>query len=109
MNGKFLLLKFALIAVVLFATGCSNVVVLSPSPSPGSVATALPSPIAASANESWLAVAFVKDGNIQLWDEATGQIQTILNTGDVIAVTMSDDGQVIAFLRRSVVQRTESE
>jgi Tol biopolymer transport system component len=110
MNGKVLLLKFALIAGVLSATGCSNVGMLSPSPTtPGSVATALPSPAAAPSNESWLAVAFVKDGNIQLWDESTGQIQTILNIGDVIAVTMSDDGQVIAFLRRSVVQLTEGE
>jgi Tol biopolymer transport system component len=109
MNGKVLLLKFALIAVVLFATGCSNVGMLSPSPTPGSAVVALPSPAAAPSNESWLAVAFVKDGNIQLWDESTGQIQTILNTGDVITVTMSDDAQVIAFLRRSVVQLTESE
>jgi len=109
MNGKVLLLKFTLIAVVLSATGCSNAGMLSPSPTPGSVPTALPSPAVAPSNESWLAVAFVKDGNIQLWDESTGQIQTILNTGDVIAVTMSDDGQVIAFLRRSVVQLTEGE
>lgn len=109
MNGKVLLLKFALIAVVLFAAGCGNVEMLSPSPTPGSLATALPSPAAAPSNGSWLAVAFVKDGNIQLWDESTGQIQTVLNTGDVIAVTMSDDGQVIAFLRRSAVQLTESE
>src|SRR5512134_3577738 len=105
MNGKVLLLKFALSAVVLSATGCSNVGMLSPSPTPGSVATALPSPAVAPSNESGLNVAFVKDGNIQLWNEATGQIQTIVNTGDVIAVTMSDDGQVIAFLRRSVAQR----
>ena len=109
MNGKVLLRKFVLIAVVLFGTGCSNVVMLSPSPTPGSAGTALPSPAAAPSNESGLAVAFVKDGNIQLWDESTGQIQTIVNTRDVIAVTMSDDGQVIAFLRRSAVQRTEAE
>lgn len=109
MNGKVLLLTFALISVALFATSCGNVGTLKPSSAPGSVATALPSPAAAPSNESWLAVAFVKGGNIQLWDESTGQIQTILNTGDVIAVTMSDDGQVIAFLRRSVVQLTESE
>jgi hypothetical protein len=109
MNGKVLLLKFALIAVVLFATGCSNAGMPSPSPVPDSVATALPSPVAAPSNKPGLVVAFVKDGNIQLWEESTGQIQTIQNTGDVIAVTMSDDGQVIAFLRRSAVQRTESE
>jgi Tol biopolymer transport system component len=109
MNGRVLLLKFALIAVVLSATGCSKAGMLSPSPTPGSVPTALPSPAVAPSNESWLAVAFVKDGNIQVWDESTGQIKTIVNTGDVIAVTMSDDGQMIAFLRRSVVQITQSE
>jgi hypothetical protein len=36
-----------------------------------------------------------------VWDEATGQTNTIFLSGDVIRVTMSDDGQVIAFLRRS--------
>ncbi len=109
MSAKVLLPRFALITVALFASGCSSVEMLSPSPTPGSVATPLPSPAAAPSNEPWLAVAFVKDGNIQLWDEPTGQIQTILNTGDVIAVTMSEDGAVIAFLRRSVVQLAESE
>ena len=109
MNGKVLILKFVLIAVALFATGCGNVEVLSPSPAPDSVAMSLPSPAAAPSSESRLAVAFVKNGNIQLWDESTGQIQTILNTGDVIAVTMSDDGELIAFLRRSAVQLAELE
>jgi hypothetical protein len=109
MNGKVLLLKFVLITGVLSATGCSNAGMPGPSPTPGSVATALPSPAAAPSNESGLTVAFVKDGNIQLWNESTGQNQTILNTGDVIAVTMSDDGQVIAFLRRSVVQLAAGE
>jgi len=109
MNGKVLLLKFVLIAGVLSATGCSNAGTPGPSPTPGSVATVLPSSAAAPSNESGLTVAFVKDGNIQLWNESTGQIQTIVNTGDVIAVTMSDDGQVIAFLRRSVVQLAAGE
>lgn len=109
MHGKVLLSKFALIAVALLASGCGSVEMLSPVLTPGSGETPLPSPAAAPANEPWLAVAFVKDGNIELWDEPTGQIQTILDTGDVIAVTMSDDGAVIAFLRRSVVQLAESE
>jgi hypothetical protein len=109
MNGRVLLLKFVLITVVLFATGCSSVGIPSPSATLGSVGTALPSPAAAPSNGPGLVVAFVKDGNIQLWDQSTGQVQTILDTGDVIAVTMSDDGQVIAFVRRSAVQRTEEE
>lgn len=44
-------------------------------------------------------VAFVYDGNLQVWEEATQQTHTIVNTGDVFAVTTSDDGQVIAFTR----------
>ena len=48
-------------------------------------------------------VVFVKDGNIQVWDEATQQTRTIVNTGDVFSVTVSDDGQMIAFTRRSWV------
>ncbi len=109
MNGKVLLRKFALVAIVLFAAGCSNAGMLPSSPAPGSAATASPSPAAAPPSGSGLAVAFVKDGNIQLWDESTGQIQTIVDTGDVIAVTMSDDGQVIAYLRRSAEQRSDGE
>jgi hypothetical protein len=49
-------------------------------------------------------VAFVKDGNLLIWDEATQQAQTIFDAGDAIAVSASGDGQVLAFLRRSAVQ-----
>lgn len=52
-------------------------------------------------------VAYVNDGDILVWEESRGQSKTIYEAGDVITVTMSDDGQVIAFLRRSVVQRSE--
>jgi hypothetical protein len=50
-----------------------------------------------------LVVAFVKDGDIHLWEEATGQSRTLLRAGDVVSVTMSDDGQVMAFTRRAWV------
>ena len=53
--------------------------------------------------EQPVVVAFIKDGNIQVWDEATNQSQTIVIAGDVRAVSMSEDGQVIAFTRRSWV------
>src|SRR5512134_2165222 len=109
MYGKVLLLTFILIAGALSGTGCGTLAMPGPSPTPTSVATVLASPAAAPSNEPGLTVAFVKDGNIHLWNESTGQIQTIVNTGDVIAVTMSDDGQVIAFLRRSVVQLAAGE
>jgi len=48
-------------------------------------------------------VAFVKDGNIQVWNEVTQTTRTIVNTGDVFDVTVSDDGQTLAFTRRSWV------
>lgn len=52
-------------------------------------------------------VAFVKDGNLLIWDEATAESQTIFDAGDAIGVSVSDDGQVLAFLRRSAVQLAE--
>jgi dipeptidyl aminopeptidase/acylaminoacyl peptidase len=54
-------------------------------------------------------VAFIEDGNLRLWDEATGEAGTLVDTGDVIAVTMSADGQVVAFVRRSVVSRSDTD
>jgi hypothetical protein len=63
----------------------------------------MPSPRVPPLSTGTLRVTFVKDGNIQLWDEATQQTQTLVNTGDVFAVTASDDGQTIAFTRRSWV------
>jgi dipeptidyl aminopeptidase/acylaminoacyl peptidase len=109
MNVKFLLLKFVVIAGVVSSTGCGLAGTPDPSATPGSMATALPSPAAAPSNEPGLTVAFVKDGNIQLWSESTGQVRMMLNSGDVIAVAVSDDGQVIAFVRRSVVQLASDE
>jgi len=46
-------------------------------------------------------VVFVRDGNIEMWDEANGRSQTIFDSGDVTRVELSDDGQLVAFLRRS--------
>jgi len=54
-----------------------------------------------------LTVALVEDGNLRVWEEATSETRTLVDSGDVIAVTMSADGQVVAFLRRSVVSRSD--
>src|SRR4030066_275171 len=61
----------------------------------------MPSPSMPPLPIGMIEVAFVKDGNIQVWDEATQQTRTIVNTGDVGSVTASDDGQMIAFTRGS--------
>jgi WD40 repeat protein len=68
-----------------------------------SLSTARPSPSVSPLPIGTIEVAFVKDGNIQVWDEATQQTRTIVNTGDVLSVTTSDDGQRIAFTRGSWV------
>jgi hypothetical protein len=68
-----------------------------------SLSTAIPSPSVPSLPTGMIEVAFVKDGNIQVWDEATQQTRTIVDTGDVFSVTVSDDGQIIAFTRGSWV------
>ncbi len=57
-----------------------------------SLSTAMPSPSMPSVPIGMIEVAFVKDGNIQVWDEATQQTRTIVNSGDGFSVTMSDDG-----------------
>jgi hypothetical protein len=68
-----------------------------------SLSKAMPSPSAPPVPTGMVEVMLVKDGNIQVWDEATQQTRTILNTGDVFSVTTSDDGKIIAFTRRSWV------
>jgi hypothetical protein len=49
----------------------------------------------------WAVVAYVKNGDILVWEEISGQSQTIFDSGDVTRVELSDDGQRVAFLRRS--------
>ena len=109
MNGKFLVINFILMVALFSITGCGVASPSSPSATPSLAPTETTTPTAISSTEGALLVAFVKDGNIHVWNESTGQIQTIVNTGDVIAVKMSDDGQLIAFLRRSAVQLTDIE
>jgi len=69
------------------------------SPPTESLPTAIPSPSVTPSPAGMVEVAFVDDGNIQVWDEATQQTRTIVNTGDAFTVTTSDDGQVIAYTR----------
>jgi WD40 repeat protein len=68
-----------------------------------SLSPAIPSPSVPPLPIGMIEVVFVKDGNIQVWDEATQQTRTIANTGDVFSVTTSDDGQMIVFTRGSWV------
>jgi hypothetical protein len=83
---------------------------------PAAAPTAAPTAAAAATHdpstvilESAAVVAYVQDGNLQVWDEATGTSQTIVDSGGVIRVELSDDGQIVAFLRRSVVGDLDSQ
>jgi streptogramin lyase len=74
-----------------------------PSPTAAPTLTATPTQVptpSASIGQSAL-VAFVKDGDILVWDEATGQSRTVFDSGDVIRVELSEGGELAAFLRRS--------
>ena len=103
MRRNILLFKFVLIITILSATGCGAEPPLSPSPGPDIAPTAMPSASTTLSTEESIVVAFVKDGNIQLWDSTTNQSETFVRSGDVVSVWISDDGQAIAFTRRQWV------
>lgn len=98
----------ALIVMTLMLMACTPTTAVTPAAAlPTSTARPTGAAPTAQPTEQPVVVAFVKDGDIKLWDEATNQSETIFTADDVIAVTMSDDGQVIAFLRRRVVEQTD--
>jgi hypothetical protein len=72
-------------------------------PGASSSATPVPAPrsdTTASVGGSAVVV-FVEDGDVVVWNEATGQRRTIIDSGDVTRVELSDDGRLVAFLRRT--------
>jgi hypothetical protein len=98
------LFKYVLVAVCLLPLSLSACLLGQAGTVPTATPLSLPtesSPTMIATRSSTIEVVFVKDGNIQVWDEATQQTRTIVNTGDVDSVTTSDDGQRIAFTRRS--------
>ena len=88
------------------AAACQPLPSVSPAIAPPPTAAATQAPSASAGTGP--AVAFVKDGRVLIWDEATGETQTLFDAGDAIGVSASDDGQVLAFLRRSVVQLAQA-
>ncbi len=66
--------------------------------SPEKASGPTPEPTRSAPEQSAVLVAFVKDGHVCLWKEDRG-IEVLTDTGDVSDVRISDDGQVIAFVR----------
>ncbi|HSB90812.1 MAG TPA: hypothetical protein VLD63_12395 [Anaerolineales bacterium] len=81
----------------------------SASPPPPTEAP-LPSAQAPSASAApGTTVVYTKDGDILVWDDVSGESRKIFDSGDVIRVELSDDRQLVAFLRRSIVQTGDAE
>ncbi|HEX6386216.1 MAG TPA: hypothetical protein VF177_16210 [Anaerolineae bacterium] len=77
-----------------------------PTASPASAtatATSIPCPTTAdpidTPSTKPVSVYYVDEGNVRRWDEATGETMTLVDSGDVSHLTISDDGQFVAFLR----------
>jgi Tol biopolymer transport system component len=96
--------------LILFAVlGSACSLQASASPPPPTEAP-LPSTQAPSASPATgTTVVYTKDGDILVWDHVTGESRNIFNSGDVIRVELSDDGQLLAFLRRSIVQTGDAD
>jgi hypothetical protein len=101
MKHSLSVLAILLAAAVVACQPSISATALAPAPTAGSTQAPLP------AAGTEILVAFVKDGNLLIWDEAAGQAHSIFDAGDAIGVSVSEDGQVLAFLRRSVVQLAE--
>jgi hypothetical protein len=68
---------------------------LQPTPEAPATDPAAPTP---SAGSGVLRVAFTKDADLWLWDEG-GEARQVSTVGDVYTFNLSDDGQLVAFIR----------
>ena len=98
-NQIYLLSILLLAAGSLLLNACGFTFEVLPTPTSPPIVDTIESPLPFGT----MTVMFVKDGNIQVWEEATQQTRTIVNTGDVFSVKVSDDGQMVAFTRGSWV------
>lgn len=93
-----------LILLLLSACGTVEVSIEQPVPTTAStIHNAAPAAVtpAPPVSQGRALVAYTRDGDVFVWDEASGQSKTVFASGDVRRVVMSDDGQVIALVRHS--------
>jgi hypothetical protein len=100
--------KFPAYVILVFLITACTPAVPGPIPTtsavaPGVIPDFIPTVTAPPASATPIVIAFAKAGDIHLWEESTHQSRTIVKAGDVTSVTMSDDGQAIAFTRRAWV------
>jgi len=100
-------LPSGLILFAVVGSACSLQASASPTPPTEAPLPSAQPPSASAATGT--TVAYTKDGDILVWDDVTGESREIFDSGDVIRVELSDDGQLVAFLRRSIVQTSDVE
>jgi hypothetical protein len=96
-----------LILFAVLGSACSFQASASPTPSTEAPLPSAQPPSASAATGT--TVAYTKDGDLLVWDDVTGESRKIFDSGDVIGVELSDDGQLVAFLRRSIVQTGDAD
>jgi hypothetical protein len=80
----------------LFNTIVDSFTLIPTSPSPASTE-------AGQGTRGSAVVAYIKDGSVLVWEETTGESRTVFDAGDVTRVELSDDGQLVAFVRRTLL------
>jgi hypothetical protein len=99
----------ALISLAVVGSACSLKATTSPTP-PSPTESPIPSAQATSSGAAkGTTVVYTIHGDILLWDDVIGESRKIFDSGDVIRVDPSDDGQLVAFLRRSSVETSDVE
>ena len=98
---------FGLILLVFLGSACTLQGSVSPPPPTESPLPSAQAPSTSAATGT--TVVYTKDGDILFWDDVTGESRNIFDSGDVIRVELSDDGQLVAFLRRSIVQTGDAD
>lgn len=108
-----------LLALILVNLACGGGATLPPTPEPAIVAptfptpenssiplessaTKLPAPTFQASFLPELIVAYIRDGNLWFWDEQNGPYQ-MADSGDLTDICISDDGQMLAFVRGSEI------
>ncbi len=87
---KYLHWNIFILILALVASSCNA----PATPIPTDTAT----PTSSTAN---LQVAYIKDRNVWIWSESGGR-RALTDSGDVLDVTISDDGKIIAYVREAV-------